>query len=490
MNRTVELSEIAFSDRTLTIANGTALSTQHDAVFADGSWIMNAIHTPTTDRVVSTLSLLRRPGKRVAARRMQSRLTGAIRANVTESLEVRQVLTDDYSLESAVDGLDTAIDSGLAVMEAKIRSIFSDQATPVIQNLNTQIDENFDEIFLTPAAEGSGADIDPQIDQDLHGLKNDAHNAVANAADDLLTDLQPMTKLGGYDWGIPMDFTLEGPYLFWMSDTMIVSVNTLTGDEAAMVHVFKTNPSSVPGMTGDTYEIDATYSRTGGVISKGFTGTRDQHNADGTYVNSWVAEFSQVGAQPATFDINRVFKSGPVGFSNHTTVQGGVVTGIQMASTYDTPVLKFNVGYHEDPDKVLTGGMQYTINDHLEITGSFKQTDVGRLFQSGTIYRFNDNNWVRSYVGGKEFNDPLATNLYVAGMELSLKTNDPVVKYYSGTYGRFNSSITRFFGIVPLPRGAKSFLQLQSELQMEQSGVRQFQNEWGGGGVVQGLLEW
>lgn len=78
----------------------------------------------------------------------------------------------------------------------------------------------------------------------------------------------------------------------------------------------------------------------------------------------------------------------------------------------------------------------------------------------------------------KEFNDPTIEDLLAAGMELSLKTNDPVAKYFSGTYSRRNSDITRVFGIFPLPRGAKGFLQLRSEMQTQQDGLRQELNDW------------
>ncbi len=490
MNRSDVLSGSASADQSSTIENLSTRVQQNDAVFAGGLWIPEPFVRSRTTPLWSSVSLPSRSRKRTVEKGMQSRLTAAIRENVTESLEVRQVLTDGDPLDLAVDAMDAKIDSGLAMMEAKIRAIFSENATPVVQNFGSQIDKLFDEAFLTPAAEGSGADIDPQVDQDLHVKKNDAHDSVTNADDNLLVTLQPMTKLDGYDWGIPMDFNVEGPYYFWMSDTMIVSVDSLTGDLAVMTQFSKTNPNPVPNVTTDTYEIITNFAITAGVETIGFTATRDQHNADGTYVNSWMAQFSQVGAQPASFDIDRVFKAGPVNFSNHTTVAGGAVIGVQMAASYDTPVLKFGVGYHDDAEKVATGSMVYTINEHLEISGGYKQTDVGKLFQSGLIYRYDDNNWLRSYVGAKEFNDPPIEDLLVAGMELSLKTNDPVTKYFSGTHSRRNADITRVFGIFPLPRGAKGFLQLRSEMQTEQDGLRNELNDWGAGVEGGGGLAW
>jgi hypothetical protein len=396
-----------------------------------------------------------------------------------ELLERRQLLTDP--LHAAVDGFDAELLAGLATMEAKIRDIFQSKSEVIIGNFGSQIDSLFDKVFTVPAVEGSGADLDSQIDDDLHDKKDDVRTSATGIGSAVLSLLENMSRPAGYNWGISMDPDTGGPrYFYWQSDTMWLTADAQTGYHSAGITQTWVNSNPESGIVEDSYTMSGDYSLNYNGVSFGFTGERVKRNSDNSYADNWLAQFSLVPNEEPSFEINRVFSNSTVTFTQHLTVNQGNVTGVQLATTYTTAQLNVALGYHKDAAEERTGSISYIVNDHLEFSAMYKQLDVGTLFQSGLVYRYDDDNWVRGYLGKKDFVDPEIEDLYVAGLEFSLLTDNTITHYYNGTRSQVNSQISNQISRTFLPRGSKTFLQLRFELDTELNGLRDLLNGWGG----------
>ncbi len=452
-------------------------SAAFDLLFTNLNWLGEALlhFRRRTSAAYSTST--RQKSSRI---RRRSGISDAGRGPVmVELLEVRQLLTDP--LQDAVDGFDAELLAGMATMEAKIREVFQTKNDHIVGNFAYQIDSLFDDVFTVPAIEGSGAGFSSVIDADLHSKKNGARTAVTGVTATVLSLLGNMNRPAGYDWGIPMDPDIGGPrYFYWFSESMILSADALTGNHSAMIIQEWTNPSPDPGIVEDWYGVSGFYSRFGSDKGLGLNIERVKRNQDNSFVDSWTTQFSLDSLESADpdYEISRTYISAPVTFFQHLTVSGGSVQDVQMVSSYATTQLNMSMGYVKGVEEEYTGSVNYVLNDHLEISGLYRQTSVGELFQSGLVYRYNDENWVRAYFGVKDFADPEIEDRHVAGLEMSLLTDDTVSRYYNGTRSRVNSQNSNLIFRTSWPRGSKFFLQLRSELESEQNVLKDGLNVW------------
>ena len=326
--------------------------------------------------------------------------------------------------------------------------------------------------------------IDPAIVNDLTSARNTAQAAIGNTEEEILNRLSSeANKMKNnllIDAGVPMDFNLEAPgWIYWYSDKVMFDYNPAGGAYTLQVHDTYSNPSPAGAYSSDEIEVTGILSRSSnGVETFEITTSREMHSSDNSKTNSWVLQFAQTGEEDPTFVLDRNCSDGPSTFGAHLQVQNGQLTWAEMAATHNAGPLRVSVGYRlAAAVEVLDGSLTYSLPDKLEINAAYKKDfHVGQLAQGGLVYRFNDDNYLKSYFGLKNFDDPAAADLSVAGGELSFKIVDSEEKYLNGSWG--DSGIADFV-IQLLPRRVVGFFTLKTEMQAQQESLRNQLNMFG-----------